>query len=478
MPALSAALPALSKLCEDIHTGLRLWHKEDSEASPLAYLFLYWAARRQASSNRQATNHVLYEGLEALALRFPQAAAVLRLRFLDHQLAHSVANTLNVAESTVYALQKDALERLAETLLELERQARSAQRTRLESRLEPPTYSELLGVERHIEQLSSLLLTAGPPWLLSIEGIGGVGKTALADALMRHVLPFAAFEDFGWVTARQVVFLGGGIRPIARPALTGDALIEALRVQLADTAVLQDPLTPPQALDALAERLRRPHLIVVDNLETVQDIDSLLPVLRRLAGPSKFILTSRQSRFFEPGLRHFVVPELVEPDALLLLRREAVLRSLTALAEAGDDELRPIYQTVGGNPLALRLVLGQCFVHPLEEVLADLAAARGRKTGDLYNYVYRSSWDSLDPLCRAVLIGMVFIADQVGGTREAVAAITRLEPNQVGDALESLVALNLVNASGSLHERAYSIHQLTRRFLEHQVIGWQQQTLA
>ncbi len=473
MPAISAALPALPKLCEDIHTGLRLWHKEDSEASPLDYLFLYWTARRRASSNRQATNHVLYEGLESLALRFPQAAAVLRLRFLDHQLAHAVANALNVAESTVYALQKDALEHLAEGLLALEQQARAAHRSHLESRLEPPTYGELVGVDHHIDHLASVLLTEGPPWLVSIEGIGGAGKTALADGLMRHVLPFAAFEDFGWVTARQVVFLGGGIRPVAKPALTAEALIEALLTQLTDDASLVGALTPQQALDALAARFRQPYLVVVDNLETVLDIECLLPTLRRLAGPSKFILTSRQSRFFEPGLRHFVVPELAESDALLLLRRESAVRNLTTLAEADDDTLRPIYRTVGGNPLALRLVLGQCFVHSLAEVLADLAAARGRKAEELYSYVYRASWDSLDSSARSVLIAMVLIGEH-GGAKEDLVAITHLDSGEVGDALETLVAFSLVDCTGDLHEKRFSIHQLTRRFLERQVIRWQQ----
>ena len=229
--------------------------------------------------------------------------------------------------------------------------------------------------------------------------------------LVRHLIALAAFDDFGWVTARQMAFLGGGIRPVAQPALTSDALIEALLAQLVEDLPFAGALSPQQALVALQDRLQQPHLIVIDNLETVQDIESLLPALRRLAGPSKFVLTSRNSLFFEPGVRHFVVPELSEPDALRLVRLEASLRSLSDLEASSDQVLRPIYETVGGNPLALRLVVGQVHAYSLEGVLADLANAHGKKAEDLFTYVYRRAWDSLDKVSRTVFAMMPAFAE-------------------------------------------------------------------
>ncbi len=472
MQAVSATPPDPPPFRDAVHAALRLWHKDDDDHSPLDSLFLYRLRRRRAASNHQATNEVLYEGLESLALRYPASAAVLRMRFLDHQLAHAVANQLNVAESTVYATQKDALDRLADTLLTLDQQARATRQSKVEGRLEPLSFGDLVGIDGHVASLSKTLLTEGPPFLLALEGIGGIGKSALADALLRHALSYATFDDFGWVTARQVSFLGGGIRPVAKPALTAEALIEALLAQLTADEPLPGALTPPQALEALQARLQQPHLIVVDNLETVLDIEHLLPVLRRLAGPSKFVLTSRHSLFFEPGLRHFVVPELAPQDALLLLRREAGLRCLGAITAASDDALQPIYQTVGGNPLALKLVIGLSCALSLDEVLANLAAVRGRKAEDLHNYVYRCSWEQLDQPAHEVLLAMLLIAPR-GGVKEDLVAITHLAPAEVGDALETLAALNLVDyAQGDLHGKRYAIHQLTRRFLEHQVLGW------
>ncbi|MBV7338386.1 hypothetical protein KFU94_61200 [Chloroflexi bacterium TSY] len=42
-----------------------------------------------------------------------------------------------------------------------------------------------------------------------------------------------------------------------------------------------------------------------------------------------------------------------------LLRYEAESRGMDALVGATHDQLQTIYDTVGGNPLALKLVLGQ-----------------------------------------------------------------------------------------------------------------------
>ncbi len=98
------------------------------------------------------------------------------------------------------------------------------------------------------------------------------------------------------------------------------------------------------------------------------------------------------------------MPELQEADALAMLRHEARLRNLSALAQAEDDQLRPIYRTVGGNPLALRLVLGQTLVHGLADILDDLTAAHGEAAESLYTYIYRRAWNNLGETERRTLL--------------------------------------------------------------------------
>jgi hypothetical protein len=218
----------------------------------------------------------------------------------------------------------------------------------------------------------------------------------------------------------------------------------------------------------------QPHLVVIDNLETVEDVEKLLHTVRQWVNPTKFLFTSRFSRFYETDIYHFTVPELAETDALTLVRHEATVRNNGALATASDDDLRPLYATVGGNPLALRLVVGQTHIHGLGHVLADLQGARGRSIEQLYHYIYWQVWNSLEELAQQALLLMPLVTEG-GGDIEyltAMAAGGGLSAEDVGNALERLVALNLVDSRGGLHERRYTIHALTRTFLQEQVLKW------
>jgi hypothetical protein len=254
------------------------------------------------------------------------------------------------------------------------------------------------------------------------------------------------------------------------PALTADDLLLALAVQLLPAGAA---LSSQRSLSALQALLRQvPHLVVIDNLETLADVAELLPTLRRLAGPSRFLLTSRHTLPDEPDVYHLAVPELAEKDALALVRYEAQMRNLEAVAAAGDADLRPIVETVGGNPLALKLVVGQLFLLPLPQVLDNLRQARGRTIGDMYRYVYLQSWNQLGADGQEALLCMPNFA-QSGADFASIERICDVQGGRLVDALEHLARLSLVNISGDLHSRRYSIHRLTETFLLREVIRYQ-----
>jgi len=464
-----------SKLQEDIHQALKLWHANNSQNNPLAYLRLFqntWPGN--AGDARQAINDILLDALAALAVDHEPEANLLRTHFVDGLVMVVAAKRLNMSEAAAYRKQKEAINHLAIILQTREGQVRTNHRLKLESRLEPPTYVQLIGVEDHLINLLDLLTASGPPWLVSIEGLGGIGKTSLADALSRRGIGQSLFDDLGWVSARQHLFNpGGGIKPVNLPALTAEDLVEKLAAQLMPDVFNSATTSVPDALAALRARLKqRPHLIVIDNLETVADIESLLPTLRNLVDPSKCLLTSRESLYHEPGLHHFTLPELSEANALRLIRYEAHLHNLPYLETAAAHELHQVFETVGGNPLALRLVVGQAHVLPLDVILNGLTAAQGRKAETLYNFIYRRAWDNLDEATRLVFLSMPLVADP-GGSLAYLVDVSGLDPATVSDALDRLVTLNLVDSQGNLSERRYSIHGLTRTFLQEQVGKWQ-----
>jgi len=469
-----ARQPDPTNLAEVVHQALRQWHSDSNAPSPLGHLYLFRKAQRNGYTTlRRVTNQVLLDAMEVLKQTHEHDVKLLQMRFLDLLSAQQVGHHMNVAESTIYTLQRQAIERLAETLDQMEYQASTTQKTTLQARLEPASYVNLIGIQEHLEQLRQLLMTSGPPWLVSVEGIGGIGKTSIAHALLRQLIDLGAFDEIGWVSARQArLNFGGGIQLSEGPALTAETLIEQLLRQLLPDHAPPAGTPVEQNLRLLQTRLKAtPHLIVIDNLETVTDVEGLLPTLQTLAAPTKFVLTSRQSLYTEPNIYHFVVPELAEADALQLVKQEATWSNLPVLAKSSDAELRPIVETVGGNPLALRLVIGQAHIHALETILDELRQAQGQTAENLYYYIYHQAWERLDPLSQKVLLIMPLTPPH-GENLHYLAQVGNLPVGDVRLALNKLVMLNLVDARGGLNDRRYSIHGLTRTFLQEQVAKW------
>ena len=457
-----------------IHEALKQVRKETPSNSPLQTTRLYKVVQHSTPANGQpGTHQLLQRGLQTLAEKFATEAQILRQHFWEGKSIQAIAAELSMAEGTIYNKQSEGITRLADLLYTLEERERNDYRCALEARLQPPSNTHLVGLERPLRHLVDLLCTTEAPWLIALAGMGGIGKTTLADAVARAAIGRDHFEDIGWVTAKQQLFGGqSGLRGVHQPALSADALIRTLINQLLPDKQLSPSLTLAELQAILCARLsQRPHLIIIDNLETLTDLEPLLDTLRDLANPTKFLLTSRVSLFGEPDIYHYPVPELTGELTLHLVRQEARLRNLPDLLAASDADLQPIVETVGGNPLAIRLVVGQTHVHTLDDILANLRAARGQTIEQFYTYIYRQAWDALDETARRVLLVMPLVSS-LGGTLAHIGKVSSLELGAVTDALGHLVYLNLVDSRGDLKTRRYTIHNLTATFLQEQVVRW------
>jgi hypothetical protein len=462
-------LPLL-KLQNDVHEALKSWYSTGAESSSLSYLQLYKQAHLKGTGNpRETTNSVLLEALEDLEVDFETEANLLRKRFLDGLPMHVAANQFNMSEANAYRKQKDALKQLALVLQTSEIRMSKERRMALERQLDLPFQVELVGVEHHLTQLSEVILLPESPWLICIDGLGGLGKTSLAHALIMHPAILDHFQQFAWVSAKQQALLPGtGLASTDSPALEVETLIDNLLIQLDHSVALASPLEQKHAvLNALLKKTST--LVVIDNLETMADYQTLLPTLLKLANPAKFLLTSRHSLRTYPDIFSWSLPELSQADVLCLLRQEAKTRGFTEMIQADDDQLQPIHHVVGGNPLALKLVVGQMSMLPLSQVLDNLKQAQGQITDELYTYIYWQDWHMLDDTSRHVFLMMPLAND---GPLDQLEAVTKLDSAILSQALQQLVALSLVQVKGTLDDRRYILHRLTETFLLKEAIKW------
>ena len=152
---------------------------------------------QQGAVGMRQVRQVLQRGLQALAEKFAVEAKILQRHFMDGELIQTIAHQLSMAEGTVYNKQSEAITRLAEILYALEQRTLTDYHCALDARLNPPSNTNLVGIETPLTHLVDLLCTPGAPWIVALAGLGGIGKTTLADAVARRAIRRAVFDDVG-----------------------------------------------------------------------------------------------------------------------------------------------------------------------------------------------------------------------------------------------------------------------------------------
>ncbi len=469
MPKISTRTSlTITQLRPAVAAALRAWRQLGAAVDP-RLLQLEVLRDRQAAIGgeaglavgRRAANEVILAGLDELAAAEPRGAQILRARYLDAQLTKEVANRLNISVDQVNRLQRSALQHLTEIIIRREQAAQDGRVQRLEATLPPAQYHHLYGFEAAALTVEQQLLSAEAPWIVTITGLGGIGKTALADRVARRLIRQFHFERILWWRADPNE---AGLTPAA----LYDQLIHALAHELWPTEA-SGPLASLTMRVQQAFRAQR-YLVVVDNLESDAQTALVLEKLAALTAPSKFLLTTR-ARVTAANAFSLAPAELELAGADALIRDQAALLGLGAAAAITAGDIAAIYRVTGGNPLALKLVVSLAAVQPLADILSDLEQARAGAAEDLYRHIYWRAWQSLTAEARALLQAMPLVAE-VGAAPAQLLAISGLTEAQLWPAITELWSRCLLEVRGTLREKRYGIHRLTETFLRTEIIHW------
>ena len=457
---------------EAVHHALRAWQNTSGTSEDLlSFLLLVQEQQTAAFPSadppllRRATNEILLQAVEALAKQDPIKADILRMRFIENTSARNVAYHLNYTPDTVYRQQREAIDALTGILTKWEMERRKDRANALLTDLPPATYSQLFGIHQQQQDLSQRLLDRDQHHLLSIVGLGGIGKTSLADAVVRQVIPHFYFTRILWLRLESDTLTGR----FPAPEIAYQTLLDNL----------SQMLWPDEATRyAQNERLTRiryqlsqaPHLIVIDNLEDPDDTAYLLAQLHDFVRPSKVLVTSRVRPQTATPVYLLTLQDLQKEDAESLIRHHAQEKGLTAVATMDDADLQEIYETIGGNPYALKLVVDLLDLHPLPSLLQQLSQGGDGSPQQLYAHIYRQIWQTLTANAKLLLQAFLLTGDR-GGDASQLQQITGLN-EQFWPALQELRHRSLVEVRGTLHQRRYGIHRLTDTFLRTDVTGW------
>jgi len=304
--------------------------------------------------------------------------------------------------------------------------------------------------------LGSLLRTEG---VVSIVGLGGIGKTRLAIQLAFDVMD--RFPDGAWLVE---------LAALSDPTLVPRAIAEATRVAEEPGRSIDEVL-----IEAMADQVA---LLVLDNCEHL--LDAAAEIAERLSQrcPRLVILaTSREPLDIEGEVVWRLSPmPVVEPDgverATEAAAAESVLlfveraRSVVPQFELTDDnaaDVASIVAQLNGIPLAIELAAAALGDRPLSGVLTGLAdrfslLTHGRRTAPPRHQTLRAALEwSLDLLRsdeRRLFARLAAFAG--GGTTEAIAEVCGGLPDAGGDVapmLRHLARASLVVPHPELPER-------------------------
>ncbi len=458
----------------NIHDALSAWQKTSSTPENLLDSLLLVQLRRQSEAKngtpvqlRYVTNSILLEGIEELGTQDARAARILHLRFPEDNKLMTVASKLNISEPSVSREQRAAIEHLTQIILTREIALREERALWLETFLPPSSYTRLYGFDDASEVLAKqLLLKNVGPSVTAIVGIGGSGKTALADKVTRAVIRHFYFHDVVWI---RVEPYGMNVHEQSH-RVTYEKLITDLAQRLYPTSA--NEFSPDERLVKVRKALKeKPILVVVDNLESEVDAAFLLDHLNDLAEPSKFLLTSRVRLSNLATVFNYSLHELSFDDACQLLRNHAHEIGITSADTIEDTDFHSIYEVTGGNPLALKLIVSLLDSLPLPQILNQLKAGDTGSAEGLFRRIYWQAWQFLSQAARDLLMAMPLVAES-GGAPEYLAQLSGLPETKLWPALQELRSRSLIEVRGTVKEKQYGIHRLTETFLHTEIINW------
>ena len=226
--------------------------------------------------------------------------------------------------------------------------------------LPTPEHMALIGRHQEIADLLELLSPQLAAHLISVDGIGGVGKTALVLEVAYRCLRASTgeapnrqiplFDAIIFVSAKQYYLTASGLLTTSEAQYTLRDLYREVAQTLNRFEITQvmPEDQPLKVRDALS---RQRTLLIVDNLETMTEKQEILAFLYRLPPQVKVVITTRERALFSP----IRLEQLTEEVALHLIAKEAQEKSVTVSTE----QALTFYRRIGGIPAALVYSIGQ-----------------------------------------------------------------------------------------------------------------------
>ncbi|RHN67385.1 putative TIR domain, P-loop containing nucleoside triphosphate hydrolase [Medicago truncatula] len=259
----------------------------------------------------------------------------------------------------------------------------------------------LVGIQKNYKQIESMLkIGSHEVRVLGIWGMGGIGKTTLARALYAKM--YSQFEGCCLLNVMDESNKYG--QNVVHNKLLS-SLLEEENIH-PDASYIEAPFSERRIG-------RKKVLIVLDGVETLEQIEDLIPKIDGLGPGSRVIITTRDKHIFSQlsKCEIYEVKELEKPDSLQLF-------SLTAFKEKHpktgyEDVSDSVIAYCKGNPLALKVLGANLSSRGREAWENELKKLQKIPNQKIYN-VLKLSYDDLDRCQKAIFLDIACLLSGQG----------------------------------------------------------------
>jgi len=245
-------------------------------------------------------------------------------------------------------------------------------------------YKQFFGRQDSINKILETLIRGGT-FIASIDGVGGIGKTALAHYFCKEiVLPSNQFDYLVWLTAKETVFdpfSSDLMIKTVRSSFRGiEELIDATLSVIKFEELIDKPLEEKKKFVEDEVLKSEKIFFVLDNLESVDDnqfFDYITHDFNKFAAENKFLKVLTTSRKRKKIVDFPIEIEgLAIEDALKMLKYLASEHNIKDILNATDHDNIRLIERVGGIPLGIEFIVGQM----------SLGKSRGQIYDELLGY--------------------------------------------------------------------------------------------
>ncbi len=335
-------------------------------------------------------------------------------------------------------------------------------------------YNEFIGREESIIDIHQKLKNNNNR-IIQIDGIGGIGKTSFVHHFCKKIIN-KELEDFDfefiiWTSSKRDKYTPQGIKNIEEYNSNYNDLIKDVYTFIQEFGLSDEESTDYE--DTCIKFLSTYKvLLIVDNLETLNDIE-LLRLLSNFPANSKAILTTRETLgdFFMARINLTGFKELIEFPNFLDSQYKYFTNNDLKFSTIYKNKIRELYKYTKGMPLAGQLIAYQLANNiPIDSIIRNL------KTGDAYKeiltFCFEGSISKLDENQKKILYILSLTSDDDFLSADDLHYISEINVDEIGfnilPVLSSIsLAINQATESGNI---GYNIPHLAKiyakRFIE------------